>query len=174
MKDLDPTIIGALLGGLGSFLVALVVFVLSNRSQDRRLSSQHKHELDLERKQHRREKLEQAYLAFSNWETNFAGVYVGMIGYVKGEMSEDSAFQLAGRSSAKGSNEQVAMLIALYFPKLQSTFDQVRSARGNIVKYFPPNADGRGDLISFYHAQELFEAKAQELKDAMKSEIDAL
>jgi len=174
MKSLDPTIIGALVGGIGSFVVAIVVFILSNRSQDKRLRRQHKHELDLEEKKHRREKLEEAYLAFSNWETLFAGIYVGMIGYVRGEMSEDSAYQLARRSSAAGSNEQVAMLIALYFPKLQSTYEAVRAARGDVVKYFPPNVEMQGDLAGFYRVQERFEALTQQLKDAMKSEIDSL
>lgn len=174
MKDLSPQILGAIIGASISLITALIVLIFTNAGHNKRQSRQHTHEKEIEATRHLKSKLEECYVSFSKWETYFASMYVGMIGYVKGEMSEERSYELGKKRSQNGANEQVEMIISLYFPGLKEKYNAMRKARGAIVKFFPPNGNKNGDLNSYYRAQENFEQKARELKDAMADEIKNL
>ena len=171
MNEIAPQVVGAIIGATVSMIVTIVVMWFTNNGHNKRQKEQHKHEFEQENLIHRREKLEECYLSFSKWQTYFGGMYVGMIGYVKRDMPEVKAYELGKGSSAVGSNEQVGMIISLYFPNLMESYKAVHVARGEIVKFFPPNSVGLGDVSGFYQAQENFEAKADAFKAAMCEEL---
>lgn len=174
MNSISPQILGAMIGASISLIAALIVLIFTNKGHDRRQATQHAHEQNKEDKKHRQAKLEDCYLAFSKWENYFAGIYVGMIGYVKGDFTEETAYKLLKQKTQGGSKEQAEMIINLYFPNLKEKYDATQSARGEIVKYFPPNPKGIGGLKGFYSAQENFEAAAQQLKEAIRIELENL
>lgn len=113
-------------------------------------------------------------MSFSRWQTYFGGIYVGMIGYVKGQLPEQRAYELAKASSAAGSLEQVEMIISVYCPNLMDSYKSVHYARGKVVQFCPPNSTEMGALRKFYKAQEDFEQKAEEFKEAMGAELNKL
>lgn len=169
----DPRVIGAAIGAIGTLIVGITVLIFTNRGHNNRMSSQHLHERKLEHQKHLREKIEQTYLSFSRWETYFGSVYVAMTGYVKGEMSGESAFKLLKNDSVSGGQmEQTKMLVALYFPDLQSKIGEVSKARSEVVKYFPTFSEETGDIDGFFSAQLLFEKRASEFKDMLVSELE--
>jgi len=174
MSDISPQILGAIIGATISLIAAVNVLIFTNRGHNKRQTSQHAHEQSKEDRKYRQAKLEECYLSFSRWQNYFAGIYVGMIGYVKGDLTEEKAYELAGRKTQSGSKEQAEMIIELYFPNLKEKYRATQTARGKIVKYFPPNSKNLGDLKSFYAAQEAFEVAAQQFKDAIRIELENL
>lgn len=174
MQSLQPQIFGALIGASATLIVSMVVLIFTNRGHNKRQKLQHKHELDVTMVNLLREKIEDIYLSFSNWERNFGGIYVGLIGYVKGEISENDAYGLYKNVGEGGHLAKVEMLISLYFPCLISTFENVMIERGKVVKYFPPNQSLIGDYKGYYGTQQSFEKSALEFKKTLKEEIDKL
>ncbi|PMR73563.1 hypothetical protein [Billgrantia endophytica] len=174
MNSISPQILGAIIGASISLVAAVIVLIFTNKAHDRRQAAQHAYEQDKENKRHRQAKLEDCYLAFSRWEICFAGIYIGMIGYVKGDFTEERAYEIVKLKTQGGSKEQAEMIINLHFPNLKEKYDATQSARGEIVKYFPPNPKGSGGLKGFYSAQEKFEAAAQQLKEAIRIELENL
>jgi len=174
MSSISPQILWTMIGALISLVAAIIVLIFTNISHDKRQAAQHAYEQKKEDKRHRQAKLEDCYLAFSKWENYFAGIYIGMIGYVKGDFTEETAYKLVNRKSQAGSKEQAEMIINLYFPHLEEKYKATQSARGEIVKYFPPNPNGVGDLKDYYGTQEKFEATTQQFKEAIRIELENL
>ncbi|MCP8899866.1 hypothetical protein [Gilvimarinus xylanilyticus] len=169
MKELPPQILGAIIGALVSMVIAAVVMMFTNSGHNKRQKAQHDHEVKQESLKHRRQKLEECYLSFSKWQSYFGSIYIGMIGYVKGQVPEERAYEIVKDSSVAGFLEQVEMIISLYYPNLMDSYKAAHSARGHIVQFFPPNSIEVGGLPRFYQAQENFEKKAEEFKEAMST-----
>ena len=95
MQSLQPQVFGALVGASVTLIVSIVVLIFTNRGHNKRQKLQHKHELEVTMARLLREKIEDIYLSFSKWETKFGSIYLGLIGYVKGELSENDAYGIA-------------------------------------------------------------------------------
>ncbi len=175
MQSLHPQVFGALIGASVTFIVGIVVLIFTNKGHNNRQKLQHKHELEVIMARLLREKIEDIYLSFSRWETSFEAIYVGLIGYVKGELSENDAYALLLKNPGEsGYKEKVEMLISLYFPWLISKYENIMIERSKVVKYFPPNQSLIGDFKGFCGTQQSFEKRAIEFKKALKEEIDKL
>jgi|SRR4030043_749023 len=174
MQSLQPQVFGALVGASVTLIVSIVVLIFTNRGHNKRQKLQHKHELEVTMARLLREKIEDIYLSFSKWETKFGSIYLGLIGYVKGELSENDAYGMFKSQGESGYIAKVEMLISLYFPCLISKYENVMIERGKVVKYFPPNQSLIGDYKGYCGAQQSFENRAIEFKKALKEEIDKL
>jgi hypothetical protein len=175
MQSLNPQIFGAIIGAAVTMIISIVVLIFTNRGHNNRQALQHKHELEVIKTKLIREKIENIYLSFSKWETYFASIYVGFIGYVKGQISENEAYDLLIKHPGEsGQLAEVEMLICLYFPRLISKFENVMTERSKVTKYFPPNQCLVEDYKKYFSAQQSFEKSAEEFKQALKEEIDKL
>ena len=174
MQSLQPQVFGAMIGASVTFIVGIAVLIFTNRGHNKRQKLQHKHELDVAMASLLREKIEDIYLSFSKWERNFGAMYVGLIGYVKGELSENDAYGLYKNIGEFGNIDKVEMLISLYFPLLISNYMNVMNERGKVVKYFPPNQALVGDYKGYCSAQQSFEQSTIEFKNKLKEKIDKL
>jgi hypothetical protein len=174
MASLEPQILGALIGASVTFVVSIVVLIFTNRSHDKRQQLQHKHENEIAMAKFYREKIEDIYMSFSTWQRKFGAIYIGLIGYVKGELSENDAYGMFNNLGESDSINKVEMLISLYFPRLISQYKTVMDQRGKIVEYFPPNRSLIGEYSGYCSDQQSFEKKAIKFKEALKEEIDKL
>jgi|GEM_PF-2221486 len=172
MQSLQPQVFGAIIGASVTLIVSIIVLIFTNRGHNNRQKLQHKHELEVIRARLLREKIEDIYLSFSNWETHFAAIYCGLIVYVKGEISEDDAYDLLIKNPGEsGHIEKVEMLISLYFPWLIEQFEKVMIERGKVIKYFPQNQSLVGDFKGYCNSQQSFEKSARDFRKALKEEI---
>jgi hypothetical protein len=174
MDTLQPQVFGALIGASVTFVVSIVVLIFTNRGHDKRQKLQHKHEHKVSMERFYSEKIEDIYLSFSRWERSFGSIYVSLIGYVKGELSESDAYSLFKNLGESGNIDKVEMLISLYFPWLLTIYKDVMAERYKIVKYFPPSRSLIGDYAGYCIAQQSFEKRSGEFKEALKEEIKKL
>jgi len=174
MQTLEPQIFGALIGASVTFIVSIVVLIFTNMGHAKRQKLQHKHEHETAMATLYRNKLEDIYTSFLKWERMFGSIYVSLIGYVKGELSEKDAFSMFKNHGTSGNIDKVEMLISLYYPELKYKYKSVMAARGRIVKYFPPNQSLIGDYSGYCTTQQFFEESAVEFKEALKDQIAKL
>lgn len=175
MSSLPPQVIGALIGAIVTATIGVLVMIFTNMGHNQRQKLQHQHELTIANRDFLKGKIEDIYLSFSKWETNFAGVYVGLIGYVKGEVSEKDAYELIQKQAgAPGLHEKVQMLLSLYFPHLLDAYEDVRSERGEVVAFFPSSKQPAGRVKEYYASQENFESTTQKFRMRLTEEINKL
>jgi hypothetical protein len=174
MQTLEPQVSGALIGASVTFIVSIVVLIFTNMGNAKRQRLQHEHEHEAAMATLYREKLEDIYMSFLEWERMFGSIYVSLIGYVKGELSEKDAYSMFKNQGTSGNIGKVEMLISLYYPELNSKYKSVMAERGKIVKYFPPNQSLIGDYSGYCTTQKSFEKSAVEFKEALKEQIDKL
>lgn len=178
MESLQPQGFGVLIGASVTFIASIIVLIFTNRGHDKRQKLQHYHENAISKARFYREKIEDTYLSFSKWERNFVAMYVGLLVYVKGEVSEKDAFDLIKMNQTNqiefGNNrDKVEMLITLYFPCLIPQFENVMIEREKVAQYFPQRNESLiGDYAGYCAAQISFEEKSKEFKEALKSELN--
>lgn len=178
MENIEPQLLGVLIGSSVTLFASIVVLIFTNKGHNKRQIIQHQHELKISDARFYREKIEDIYLSFSYWDRNFVSLYLGFIGYVKGELSEKEASDFAmkhGDNESGNHLDKVEMFIALYFPNLNSKFQEIMNARSDVIKYFPFSRPSLvGNISDYYAAQKNFEKKVMEFKDELKAEINNL
>lgn len=177
-ETLHPQVLGASIGALITAMVGIAAFWFTNYGHNKRQQIQHQHEHRISREKFLKEKIEDIYLSFSNWDRNFSSCYLGMIGYVKGEMHETDALEFINRNGNIRYGEyldKVEMLLTLYFPHLLEEFKGVMEQRSQITKFFPIGKSSQtGNISSFYATQENYENQVEKFKKALQAEIESL
>ena len=121
--NIDPQILAPILTVLfGGVLSGIITYSLNARKSERELL---------------RQKLELLYTHTHKYIATLIGHYIQYYPVVNGVMSLNELYDLQIKSAEKSTSthEQIEMLIAVYFPKVQSAYDQLLVARDQLAEF---------------------------------------
>jgi hypothetical protein len=105
---------------------------ITNQANNKRLSLQLKHEQNEKHKELIRNKLEELYILFKQWDANISTVYLNRTSVMAGDLDYKSALEIDKNRGEKSTVDfsRLEMLIDLYFPRLKPDYVKVIEVRG--------------------------------------------
>ena len=128
-------------------------FQLKARKDKYRLSISAKNE---ERKI---QKIEDMYLLFEKWETNFSNIHIMHLRCYCGKLDYKSVMELSKDSAmfTPGDFQKFKMLMNVHFPEIASEHKKVDDARRKIVPFLSDPKESKLNPKDFVKSQEDFE-----------------
>ena len=124
-------------------------------------------------KQLRQEKLEELFICISQWIKSFGIFSLNYRGAMQGKLSLKEVYELMSKiagSNEKDNLEKIEMIIGIYFPNLQSNYDELMSCRAytnKVITKFESKAE-----ISGIAEGEFVKELDAELQKLDKVELD--
>jgi hypothetical protein len=111
-------------------------------------------------------KIEEIYLLFLKWETNFSNIYLLHLRCLKGKLDyRDLLLQVKEMNMLLfGEFQKLQMLMNVHFPILANQYDVVNNARAKIAPFLNDPKDIKQPISEFIAAQENFEAVCEDFK----------
>ena len=161
LKDIAIIVSGAITAI--STLCAVLITSRFNLKQTKLNLETQEHQKNIERTI---SKIEDTYLLFEKWETNFSIMYLTYFRCYKNKLDYKSALELTKTSDIllPGEYQRLQMLMNIYFPNLVVEYRLVDEARRHIVPFFSDPNESKLTAKAFAIAQEHFEAVTKEFK----------
>lgn len=166
-QQVPATLYVAALTGFITAIATLSGVFITNQANNGRLSLQLKHEQNKKHKELIRNKLEELYILFKQWDTNISTVYLNRTSVMAGDLDYKSALEMDKNRGEKSTVDfsRLEMLIDLYFPRLKPDYVKVIEARGIANKIMlshqnqclSGDIDGKKFLNPFLTAQDNFD-----------------
>jgi hypothetical protein len=166
-QQVPATLYVAALTGFITAIATLSGVFITNRANNERLSLQFRHEQNEKHKELIRDKLEELYILFKQWNTNISIVYLNQTHVMAGNLDYKNALEMDKDRGEKGAVDfsRLEMLIDLYFPRLKPDYVKVIEARGMANKIMlshqnqclSGDMDGKKFLNPFLKAQDEFD-----------------
>lgn len=106
------------------------------------------------------QKVEDMYLLFEKWETNFSVIYITHLSCYLGKIDYKTVIELTKDSKiyAPGDAQKLKMLMNIHFPEIVSEYKKVDNARRLIVPFLSDPQENQLNFKDFVKLQESFEA----------------
>ena len=110
------------------------------------------------------QKVEDMYLLFEKWETNFSTIYIMHLSCYLGEIDYKTVIELTKDSKiyapiyAPGDAQKFKMLMNIHFPEIVSEYEKVDNARRLIIPFLSDPQQNQLNFKDFVKLQESFEA----------------
>jgi hypothetical protein len=152
--DYSP-LIGALIAGFFAVFGIIVANWLNSRNQ----KAMHDLAIDKEKRVTKLKKAEQLYLCMTRWSKGGLDMYTVFEKYISGDIQKLSYDR---DSSAKKDHEEIHMLINLYFPELNSDFEDLSDVIAELSRSMRQSAVG-DDLDVFIHNKNAFKVVTKKM-----------
>jgi len=160
---------------LGSVFTLIGVWI-NNKENTKRLKLQFKHEEKIRQKTLEREYLEELYVISDKYFNTLISHFLPYRTVMKGELTFNEALDLNIDTKLNFDVQRVSMIIHMYFPKLENSYDEILKVREELneiifhygEQYKNGNQDGSKWLLSFQPDLELISKKMQNFRDELR------
>jgi hypothetical protein len=140
MFEFEKLIPGLLLGlftVIVTSAVTLLSVYLTNRGHHQRAKNEFERKTKGDQNKFLRERIEELYLLFHNWESDLIRTYIIFIPVLSGRLKELEAWDIVNKNnhSKQGSFQRIDMIVNMYFPQLKSNISSVLEVRDNASIY---------------------------------------
>lgn len=106
------------------------------------------------------QKVEDMYLLFEKWETNFSTIYITHLRCYFGKLDYQSVIDLTKDSTmlAPGDFQKFNMLMNVHFPEIISEYKKVEDARATMAPFLSDPQKSKLNPKDFVKTQENFES----------------
>lgn len=149
--------------------IALGGVFISNHNQRLIMIAKMDEEFKNERERFIRDKIENFYYLFCKWESCLTSVYLRIIPcYTDGIDVNKTLNDAADNLSIAGDEaKMITTILNLYFSSLNSLYDDVYKARGDVMSFCMPKYFDRKNYKAFLDSQRTFEEQCKKFKKAI-------
>ena len=159
MTEIEIKDIAIIIGGAITAISTLCAVLITSRFNLKLVKINIDAQAQQKNEERKIQKIEDMYLLFEKWETNFSNIYLMHLRCYCGKLDYKSVMELTKDSAmfAPGDFQKLKMLMNVHFPEIASEHKKVDDARRKIAPFLSDPKESKLNPKDFVKLQEDFE-----------------